>query len=81
MYCFRIDSLLSSLDSLSSANAQGEYLTDTLTIIKDMGKVGVYCLDDYTEILGVNTRGQLSYADRMICYRINTSIWKKESQL
>ncbi len=73
MYCFRIDSLLSSLDSLSSANAQGEYyLTDTLTIIKDKGeKVGVYCLDDYTEILGVNTRGQLSYADRMMRYRIN----------
>ncbi|HHW71062.1 MAG TPA: bifunctional UDP-N-acetylglucosamine diphosphorylase/glucosamine-1-phosphate N-acetyltransferase GlmU [Clostridiales bacterium] len=73
MYCFRIDSLLSSLGSLSSDNAQGEYyLTDVLSILKNRGEsIGIYCLDDYTEILGVNTRKQLSDADSIMRNRIN----------
>lgn len=73
MYCFRIDSLIESLKDLANDNAQGEYyLTDTLSIIKNHGKrVGVYCLDDYTEILGVNTRQQLSDAERLMRSRIN----------
>lgn len=73
MYCFRVDSLLMSLKDLANDNKQGEYyLTDTLSIIKDQGdKVGVYCLDDYTEILGVNTRQQLSEAERVMRSRIN----------
>lgn len=75
MYCFRIDSLIESLKGLANDNAQREYyLTDTLSIIKDKGeKVGVYCLDDYTEILGINTREQLNDAERFMRRRINKS--------
>ncbi len=73
MYCFSIESLLSSLDSLSCDNAQEEYyLTEVLSILKDRGEnVGVYCIDDHTEILGVNTRRQLSDADSIMRDRIN----------
>ncbi|NMA94438.1 MAG: bifunctional UDP-N-acetylglucosamine diphosphorylase/glucosamine-1-phosphate N-acetyltransferase GlmU [Clostridiales bacterium] len=73
MYCFKIDSLLSSLGNLKDDNVQGEYyLTDTLSIIKENGeKVGIYCLEDHTEILGVNTREQLGDAMDIMRRRIN----------
>jgi bifunctional UDP-N-acetylglucosamine pyrophosphorylase/glucosamine-1-phosphate N-acetyltransferase len=62
IYCFRISSLLSALDGLTTDNAQGEYyLTDAPRVMLDRGgRVGIFCLDDSSEALGVNTRVELA---------------------
>jgi bifunctional UDP-N-acetylglucosamine pyrophosphorylase/glucosamine-1-phosphate N-acetyltransferase len=62
IYCFRISSLLSALDALTTDNAQGEYyLTDAPRIMLDRGeRVGIVRLDDSSESLGVNTRVELA---------------------
>jgi len=73
IYCFDIPSLLQSLDELKNDNAQGEYyLTDVLAILKNSGKkVGVYKVEDSTEVSGVNTRIELARADKAMRLRIN----------
>lgn len=73
MFCFKTDALLSTLDKLDQDNAQNEYyLTDVLTILKGQGKrLGIYAMDDYSEMLGVNNRVQLAEADAIMCKRIN----------
>ncbi|HEY7911635.1 MAG TPA: bifunctional UDP-N-acetylglucosamine diphosphorylase/glucosamine-1-phosphate N-acetyltransferase GlmU [Blastocatellia bacterium] len=62
IYCFRISSLLSALDGLTTDNAQGEYyLTDAPRVMLDRGeRVGILCLQDSSEALGVNTRVELA---------------------
>lgn len=73
MFCFKTDALLSTLDKLDKDNAQNEYyLTDVLTILKGQGKrLGIYAMDDYSEMLGVNNRVQLAEADAIMRKRIN----------
>lgn len=73
MFCFKTDALLSTLDKLDQDNAQNEYyLTDVLTILKGQGKrLGIYAMDDYSEMLGVNNRVQLAEADAIMRKRIN----------
>lgn len=72
MYCFNIEVLLSSLKSLNNNNSQGEYyLTDVIEIIKKSGdKVGAIVVP-YEEIMGVNSRVQLSEAETVMRKRIN----------
>lgn len=73
IYCFNIQALLESLDKLDNNNAQGEYyLTDALGILKGLDKrVGVYEVEDSTEVIGVNTRIELARADKAMRLHIN----------
>ena len=72
IYCFDIESLLSSLEKLSNDNKQGEYyLTDVIGILKDEGKkVGALSID-YEETIGVNSRVQLAEEETILRNRIN----------
>ncbi|WP_315117230.1 bifunctional UDP-N-acetylglucosamine diphosphorylase/glucosamine-1-phosphate N-acetyltransferase GlmU [uncultured Clostridium sp.] len=72
MYCFDIDALLSSLDSLSNSNAQGEYyLTDVIEILKTKGeKLGAMPVA-FEETMGVNSRVQLAEVEDIMRKRIN----------
>lgn len=74
IYCFDIEELLRSLDSITSDNAQGEYyLTDVIKIMNDKGlKTGAVIVEDNTEILGVNDKVQLELLTRVLRLRINT---------
>ncbi len=57
IYCFKAEPLFDALLMLTSDNAQMEYyLPDTLDVIKSRGgRVEASIIEDYTEILGVNT--------------------------
>lgn len=72
MYIFDIESLLSSLGKLSNNNAQGEYyLTDVIGILKSEGKTVGALAVDFEETLGVNSRVELSAAEKIMRERIN----------
>ncbi len=68
IYLFKKGALEEGLSMLSNDNAQGEYyLTDTLYYLKNKGfKVGVYKLERTLPIYGVNTRVELSIAEKII---------------
>lgn len=73
IYCFNGKSLRESLDLLDNNNAQGEYyLTDTIKIMRDKGKkVGAYEGSTIEELMGVNSRVELSKAEQIMKLRIN----------
>jgi len=73
MYCFDIEYLLKSLDKLGKDNAQGEYyLTDVIGILVGEGQsVGAIPVP-FEETMGVNSRIQLSEAEKVMRKRINT---------
>ncbi|NFN86392.1 bifunctional UDP-N-acetylglucosamine diphosphorylase/glucosamine-1-phosphate N-acetyltransferase GlmU [Clostridium sporogenes] len=72
MYCFDIKVLLDSLKDLNNDNSQGEYyLTDVIEIIKKSGKKVGAIVVPYEEIMGVNSRVQLSDAEKVMRKRIN----------
>lgn len=75
IYCFDGKSLRESLDLIDNNNAQGEYyLTDTIKIMRDRGqKVGAYNGSTIEELMGVNSRVELSKAEEIMRKRINTS--------
>ncbi|MBO3444084.1 bifunctional UDP-N-acetylglucosamine diphosphorylase/glucosamine-1-phosphate N-acetyltransferase GlmU [Clostridium sp. CCUG 7971] len=75
IYCFDGKSLRKSLDLLDNNNAQGEYyLTDTIKIMRDKGqKVGAYNGSTIEELMGVNSRVELSKAEEIMRRRINES--------
>lgn len=75
IYCFDGKSLRKSLDLLDNNNAQGEYyLTDTIKIMRDNGqKVGAYNGSTIEELMGVNSRVELSKAEEIMRRRINES--------
>ena len=62
VYIFDLDELRVALSHLSASNSQKEeYLTDVIAILKKSGKkVGAFASHDFTEILGINDRAQLS---------------------
>ncbi len=72
-YVFKKEFLIPALEKLSSNNTQHEYyLTDIIGILHTEGRViGAYAAEDYTDILGVNTKEQLSEAAEMIRKRNN----------
>jgi bifunctional UDP-N-acetylglucosamine pyrophosphorylase/glucosamine-1-phosphate N-acetyltransferase len=74
MYCFDIESLLNSLDKLNNNNAQGEYyLPDIMAILKNQGlKIGAIPVV-FEETMGVNSRVQLSEAEKVLRKRINVT--------
>lgn len=72
IYCFEIDCLLKALESLSNQNDQHEYyLTDTLSIIiQNGGRAGTATLTCNDEMMGINDRVQLAYAQKVLNRRI-----------
>lgn len=72
MYCFDIESLLNSLDKLDNNNSQGEYyITDVIGILKNQGeKIGALPIP-FEETMGINSRVQLSEAEKVMRKRIN----------
>jgi bifunctional UDP-N-acetylglucosamine pyrophosphorylase/glucosamine-1-phosphate N-acetyltransferase len=75
IYCFNGKSLRESLDLLDNNNAQEEYyLTDTIKIMRDKGhKVGAFNGSTIEELMGVNSRVELSKAEQIMKNRINES--------
>ncbi|NLK22153.1 MAG: bifunctional UDP-N-acetylglucosamine diphosphorylase/glucosamine-1-phosphate N-acetyltransferase GlmU [Epulopiscium sp.] len=73
MYCFKSKLLKEALAELTNDNTQGEYyLTDTLHIILSKGYgVNAVVAQDNNEILGVNSRIQLSEVTQIMKRRIN----------
>ena len=73
IYCFNGKSLRESLDLIDNNNAQEEYyLTDTIYIMRDKGqKVGAYNGSTIEELMGVNSRVELSRAEEIMRKRIN----------
>lgn len=73
IYCLNIPALLQGLDQLDNNNAQEEYyLTDVLGILKKDGRrIGVYTVEDSTEIMGINDRVQLAEGQKIMKKRIN----------
>jgi bifunctional UDP-N-acetylglucosamine pyrophosphorylase/glucosamine-1-phosphate N-acetyltransferase len=73
IYCFDQKFLLSSLTALKKNNAQGEYyLTDIIAIAKKQKKkiIALLCSDP-VEVMGVNSRYDLSQAETVMRERIN----------
>jgi bifunctional UDP-N-acetylglucosamine pyrophosphorylase/glucosamine-1-phosphate N-acetyltransferase len=62
IYAFALDGLVAALGRIGTANDQGEYyLPDLIDIFRGDGrKVQALCLDDPTELRGVNTRAELA---------------------
>ncbi|SKC91202.1 bifunctional UDP-N-acetylglucosamine diphosphorylase/glucosamine-1-phosphate N-acetyltransferase GlmU [Maledivibacter halophilus] len=72
IYCFKARELKNSLSKLNNNNNQGEYyITDVIEILNNENKkVGAFEIEDYTEIMGVNSRKQLSEAEIIMKSRI-----------
>lgn len=72
MYVVDIAKLRAALKEITNDNAQGEYyLTDAVEIIRNMGgKIGAV-VGESEEIIGVNSRVQLSNAEKVMRRRIN----------
>jgi len=70
-YIFRSEILFETLNHIDMNNSQGEYyLTD---VFKFMENVEVLKVEDWREILGVNTREQLAEVERVMQERIKRS--------
>ena len=72
VYIFAATDLIAALGKISASNAQQEeYLTDVIGILKSEGKkVSAFETPDFTEILGINDRSQLSQAGFIMNARI-----------
>jgi bifunctional UDP-N-acetylglucosamine pyrophosphorylase/glucosamine-1-phosphate N-acetyltransferase len=78
VYVFDISALNSALAQIGKSNAQGEeYLTDVIAILKSQGhQVSTYQTADFTEILGINDRAQLSDVAALMRDRINDALMR-----
>ena len=76
VYCVDGKFLFEALKKIGSNNAQGEYyLTDIIGIGRDSGlKVGWSKLADSDEIMGINSRKELTAANRIMGKRITDSL-------
>ena len=72
IYLFDWEELARLLPRLSNDNAKGEYyLTDILGMLIDAGQsVGVHCMDDPREVLGINSRKELADVEQILRDRI-----------
>lgn len=73
IYCFNGAFLKDSLQYVGNNNVQGEYyLPDTIEIIRNMGgRADAYLGATIEELMGVNSKVQLSDAERIMRRRIN----------
>ena len=78
VYIFELDDLRTALAQLGANNSQKEeYLTDAIAILKKTGKkVGAFSTHDYTEVLGINDRSQLSPCGFIMNARICDALMK-----
>jgi bifunctional UDP-N-acetylglucosamine pyrophosphorylase/glucosamine-1-phosphate N-acetyltransferase len=78
VYVFDAVKLAGAIGKLRNDNAQGElYLTDVIEILRnDGGSIAAVCIDDFTEILGVNDRVQLAEAEALLRDRINDELMR-----
>jgi len=67
-YVFAVPQLFSNIKKLSTANAHGEYyLTDMAEVLRKAGqKVAAWKTDNTGEVLGANTRAELSTLDQLM---------------
>jgi bifunctional UDP-N-acetylglucosamine pyrophosphorylase/glucosamine-1-phosphate N-acetyltransferase len=73
-YCFDSKFLFSALGRLGKNNAQGEYyLTDVLDAASANARAQTLTLDDETEGMGVNSRGDLAQAEAIFQERLINS--------
>jgi bifunctional UDP-N-acetylglucosamine pyrophosphorylase/glucosamine-1-phosphate N-acetyltransferase len=72
IYIFESNILIEALNEIKPDNKQGEYyLTDVIAIIqRKYGGVYAYKINDWKEIIGINTREQLSQAHSILQERI-----------
>jgi bifunctional UDP-N-acetylglucosamine pyrophosphorylase/glucosamine-1-phosphate N-acetyltransferase len=72
IYCVRRDVLFALLHQIENRNAQGEYyLPDIVPIaLKDGYRVDSICMEDHSEMLGVNNRAQLADVEAIMQQRI-----------
>jgi bifunctional UDP-N-acetylglucosamine pyrophosphorylase/glucosamine-1-phosphate N-acetyltransferase len=79
IYCFEKKFLLSALGGIKNKNAQGEYyLPDTIALArKGKHKVAAVLCKDPDEAMGINSRIDLSRAERILQARRNVR-WMKE---
>lgn len=73
VYCFEKQFLLSALEKIGKNNAQGEYyLPDTIALARRKRlKISVVTCENTMEIMGINTRADLSHAELVIRERTN----------
>ena len=78
VYVFDAIKLAGAIGKLTNNNAQGElYLTDVIEILRNEGgKIAAVCIEDFTEILGVNDRVQLAEAEALLRNRINENLMR-----
>ncbi len=76
VYLFDAKALVNALGKITTQNAQGEeYLTDVIAIMKNDGKKVIPIrVNNYTEILGINDRSQLSECGQLMRDRINHAL-------
>lgn len=76
IYTFKGSVLKDILGKLNNDNAQGEYyITDAVEIVNGMnGKVGGFIVKDSGEIQGINSKVQLSQAEKVMRNRINEKL-------
>ncbi|MBI5565783.1 MAG: bifunctional UDP-N-acetylglucosamine diphosphorylase/glucosamine-1-phosphate N-acetyltransferase GlmU [Chloroflexi bacterium] len=71
-FCYKTTWLLSHLDQLRPRPGHGElYLTDLVNIAAREGAVVANADCEETEVLGINDRGQLAQAEKLMRERIN----------
>lgn len=87
-YCFDVKLLFEALSKVKNDNAQGEfYLTDAIEILASDGKkVTSVEIENAEELLGINSRNQLSQASKIMRNRINeehmkngVTLWDSDS--
>jgi bifunctional UDP-N-acetylglucosamine pyrophosphorylase/glucosamine-1-phosphate N-acetyltransferase len=68
IYVFDAAALFEALAKVGTNNAQGEfYLTDAIgLLVQSRKKVGAFKIDNSDEVLGINTRQELSAVDRVM---------------
>jgi len=76
VYIFQTEQLFNALKKINTENEQGEYyLTDVIEIIKEQGlMVASYCCEDAAEILGINSRKDLSEIYQILYERKNKAL-------
>ncbi|MGV3524608.1 MAG: bifunctional UDP-N-acetylglucosamine diphosphorylase/glucosamine-1-phosphate N-acetyltransferase GlmU [Candidatus Sericytochromatia bacterium] len=72
IYLFAWPKLAELLPQLNNHNAKGEYyLTDILGMLVDRGlPVGVHCMSDHREVLGINSRKELADVEAILQERL-----------
>ena len=76
IYLFDTAFVLSALQGLNKDNAQGEYyLTDVVAAAVAEGRqTRALCVDDPTEVMGINDRRQLAEAEVLMRWKINADL-------